>query len=89
VVPVPIASISIRACPKLPPTTEKRIVDNRAQTLADSSCIASRRNRSQARGWSVHWYDASACFRDAAGTRPRDVDASCTRWADRSGRLAG
>src|SRR5262249_3965776 len=33
---VPIASIAIRACPKLPPTTEERIADNRAQTVADS-----------------------------------------------------
>jgi hypothetical protein len=34
-VPVPIASIAIRACPTLPPTTEERIADNRAQTVAD------------------------------------------------------
>jgi hypothetical protein len=34
--PVPIASIAIRVCPKLPPTTEERIADNRAQTVADS-----------------------------------------------------
>ena len=35
-VPVLIANISIRACPELPLTTEERIADNRAQTLADS-----------------------------------------------------
>src|SRR5258705_14000065 len=35
-VPVPIASIAIRACPKLPPTIEERIADNRAQTFPDS-----------------------------------------------------
>ena len=35
-VPVPIASIAIRACPTLPPTIEERIADNRAQTFADS-----------------------------------------------------
>src|SRR5262249_41937057 len=34
--PVPIATIAIRVCPKLPPTTEERITDNRAQTFADS-----------------------------------------------------
>jgi len=34
--PVPITSIAIRVCPKLPPTTEERIADNRAQTVADS-----------------------------------------------------
>jgi hypothetical protein len=27
-VPVPIASIAIRQCPRLPPTTEERIADN-------------------------------------------------------------
>ena len=35
-VPVPIASIAIRACPELPATIEERIADNRAQTIADS-----------------------------------------------------
>src|SRR6201999_3917144 len=35
-VPMPIASIAIRACPTLPPTTEERIADSRAQTFADS-----------------------------------------------------
>src|SRR5205823_2963098 len=35
-VPVPIAGIAIRVCPALPPTTEERIRDNRAQTVADS-----------------------------------------------------
>src|SRR5260221_6079923 len=34
-VPAPIASIAIRECPRLPPTTEERIADNRAQTAAD------------------------------------------------------
>jgi hypothetical protein len=33
-VPVPITAIAIRACPKLPPTIEERIADNRAQTVA-------------------------------------------------------
>src|SRR5262245_45234123 len=35
-VPVPIAGIALRACPTLPRTTEERITDNRAQTVADS-----------------------------------------------------
>jgi len=35
-VPVPISSIAIRVCPELPPSTEERIADNRAQTVADS-----------------------------------------------------
>jgi hypothetical protein len=35
-VPVRIASIAIRVCPKLPSTTEERITDNRAANVADS-----------------------------------------------------
>ena len=35
-VPVPIASIAIRVCPQLPPTTEERIADSRAANVADS-----------------------------------------------------
>jgi hypothetical protein len=66
-VPVPIASIAIRMCPKLPDTVEERIADNRAQTVADSvmyrEALASA---AEARGWSVHWYDRERVFRDAA-----------------------
>jgi hypothetical protein len=66
-VPVPIASIALRACPKLPPTTEERIADNRAQTVADSvmyrEALAAA---AEARGWSVYWYDRERVFRDAA-----------------------
>ena len=76
-VPVPIANIAIRACPRLPPTTEERIADNRAQTFADSvmyrEALASA---AEARGWSVHWYDRERVFRDAASALGRDdVDA--------------
>jgi hypothetical protein len=57
-VPVPIAGIALRVCPTLPPTTEERITDNRAQTYADSvmyrEALAAA---ATARGWSVHWYD--------------------------------
>jgi hypothetical protein len=74
---VPIASIAIRACPELPPTTEERIADNRAQTVADSvmyrEAIATA---ARARGWSVQWYDRERVFRDAAAVLGReDVDA--------------
>jgi hypothetical protein len=66
-VPTPIASIAIRACPPLPTTTEERIADNRAQTVADSvmyrEALAAA---AEARGWSVHWYDRERVFRDAA-----------------------
>jgi hypothetical protein len=76
-VPVPIASIAIRACPSLPPTTEERIADNRAQTFADSvmyrEALAAA---AEARGWFVHWYDRERVFRDAATALAReDVDA--------------
>ena len=88
-VPVPIASIAIRACPELPPTTEERIADNRAQTVADSVMYreALRPPPRRAAGPCIGTI-ASACFatrrrRSAATTSTR----SCARWADRSGRL--
>ena len=76
-VPVPIASIAIRMCPKLPDTIEERIADNRAQTFADSvmyrEALAAA---AEARGWSVHWYDRERVFHDAAAALGReDVDA--------------
>lgn len=76
-VPVPIASIAIRACPKLPPTIEERITDNRAQTYADT--VMYREALAAAalsRDWSVHWYDRERVFDDAAATLGRgDVTA--------------
>ena len=77
-VPVPIAGIAIRVCPALPPTTEERIADNRAQAVADSvmyrEALASA---AKARGWSVRWYDRERVFRDAATAIGReDVDAT-------------
>ena len=76
-VPVPIASIAIRACPKLPPTIEERIADNRAQTLADSVMYREAlATAAEARGWSVHWYDRECVFHDAAAVLSReDVNA--------------
>jgi hypothetical protein len=76
-VPVPIASIAIRACPELPPTTEERIADNRAQTFADSVMYREAlATAAEARGWSVRWYDREGVFRDAAAALGReDVDA--------------
>ena len=74
---VPIAGISLRVCATLPPTTEERIADNRAQTLADSvmyrEVLASA---AEARGWSVHWYDPGRVRHDAAAALGRkDIDA--------------
>jgi hypothetical protein len=76
-VPEAIASIAIRVCPKLPPTTEERIADTRAANVADSvmyrEALAAA---AEARGWSVHWYDRERVFRDAAAALGReDVNA--------------
>jgi hypothetical protein len=66
-VPVPIVSIALRECPELPPTTEERIADNRAQTVADSVMYREAlATAAEARGWSVHWYDRERVFHDAA-----------------------
>ncbi|HET7294394.1 MAG TPA: hypothetical protein VFM88_18360 [Vicinamibacteria bacterium] len=74
---MPIADIALRACPRLPPTTEERIADHRAQTLADSVMYREAlATAAEARGWSVHWYDREGVFRDAAAALGReDVDA--------------
>jgi hypothetical protein len=76
-VPVPIASIAIRVCPKLPPTTEERIADNRAQTFADSVMYReSLATAAEARGWSVYWYERERVFREAAAVLKReDINA--------------
>jgi hypothetical protein len=76
-VPMPIASIAIRACPALPPTTEERIADNRAQTFADSVMYREAlATAAEARGWSVQWYDRERVFGDAAARLGRvDVKA--------------
>jgi hypothetical protein len=76
-VPVPIASIAIRVCPKLPPTTEERIADTRAANVADSIMYREAlATAAEARGWSVNWYDRDNVFRDAAAALGReDVDA--------------
>ena len=76
-VAVPIAGIALRACPTLPPTTEERIADNRAQTVADSVMYREAlATAARARGWSVFWYDRERVFRDAAAALgQKDVDA--------------
>lgn len=77
-VPVPIAVIAIRVCPALPPTTEERIADNRAQAVADSvmyrEALAAA---AEARGWPVCWYDREGVFREAAAALGHeDIDAA-------------
>jgi hypothetical protein len=70
---VPITGIAIRACPELPPTTEERIADNRAQTFADSVMYRhALATAAEARGWSVHWYDREHVFHDAAAALGRE-----------------
>lgn len=66
-VPVSIASIAIRVCRALPPTTEERIADTRAATVADSVMYREAlATAAEARGWSVYWYDRDRVFREAA-----------------------
>jgi hypothetical protein len=76
-VPMLITSIAIRAYPKLPPTTEERIADNRAQTFADSAMYRDALvTAAEARGWSVYWYDRERVFQDAAAALGHeDIDA--------------
>jgi hypothetical protein len=75
-VPAPITGIAIRACPRLPPTTEERIADTRAANVADSVMYREAlATAAEARGWSVHWYDRERVFRDAAAALGgEDVD---------------
>ena len=66
-VPVPIVSIAVRVCPKLPPTIEERIADNRAANVADSVMYRQAlATAAEARGWFVYWYDRESVLRDAA-----------------------
>jgi len=76
-VAAPIARIALRVCPALPPTTEERIADHRAQTMADTvmyrEALASA---AEARGWSVYWYDRETVFHEAAtALGAKDIDA--------------
>jgi len=79
-IPVSIAAIAIRRCPELPPTTEQCIIDNRAQTYADSVMYRQALgSAAKARGWSVHWYDRERVIRDAAAAIGGfDIDAVLT-----------
>jgi hypothetical protein len=77
-VAMPITSIAIHVCPKLPPTTKERIADNRAQTVADSVMYREAlATAAEARGWSVYWYDHERVFHDAATVLGcEDINAS-------------
>ena len=76
-VSIPISGIAIRVCPPLAPTTEERIRDARAATMADSvmyrEALAAA---AEARGWKVYWYDKERVFKDAAAIlKGKDIDA--------------
>jgi hypothetical protein len=62
-VPAPIRGIALRRCPELPPTIAERIQDYRAHNVADwvmyRQALAAA---AEARGWTVHWYDAKKVF---------------------------
>ena len=76
-VALPIAAIALRVCPRLPATTEGRIADARAATMADSVMYRQAlADAASERGWSVHWYDAEHVFQNAAAAVGReDIDA--------------
>ncbi|HXR92711.1 MAG TPA: hypothetical protein VN750_20790 [Steroidobacteraceae bacterium] len=73
---VPITGIAVRVCPELPPTTEGRIIDTRAASVADSVMYREAlATAGAARGWSVYWYDRDRVFREAAAALSgKDVD---------------
>jgi hypothetical protein len=74
---MPIATIAIRECPRLPESTEERIADTRAANVADSVMYREAlATAAEARGWSVNWYGRERVLREAAtAIGGRDVDA--------------
>ncbi len=76
-VPLVITGIALRGCAPLPATTEERIADARAATMADSIMYREAlAHAAAARGWTVSWYDCEHVFHDAAAAVGReDIDA--------------
>lgn len=71
----PIGRIAIRICPKLPRTTEERIADARAASVADSVMYREALAvAAEARGWRVYWYDRGHVFRDATAVLGEDIE---------------
>ena len=85
-VPQAITRIAIRVCAPLPPTTEERIRDARAASMADSilyrEALAAA---AEARGWTVHWYERERVFREAATVLGGDVDVFLQAMGDAAG----
>ena len=76
-VPRRILGTALRRCPALPPTIAECIKDYRAQNVADwvmyRKALAAA---AEARGWTVHWYDAKKVFAAAAeALLVEDLDA--------------
>lgn len=72
-----IDGIALRNCPPLPPTIAERITDYRARNVADwvmyRKALATA---AEARGWAVHWYEATNIFALAGeALRVDDFDA--------------
>ncbi len=79
-----IVGVAIRACPALPPTIEARVLDNRAQAMADSVMYREALARAaEARGWRVYAYDRERVLEEAAR------DASIASLLREMGRKAG
>jgi len=81
-VPVTIIGVALRECPVwLPPTIAERINDYRSRNVADwvmyRKALAAQ---AEARGWSVHWFDAKKVFEGARRTLGiEDLDAHFLR----------
>lgn len=72
-----VLGVALRQCPELPPTIAERIKDYRAQNVADwvmyRKALAAA---AEARGWSVHWYDAKKVLGAASKVlRIQDLEA--------------
>jgi hypothetical protein len=74
---IPIVSIAIRACPKVPATTEETIIDTRSANVADSVMYRQAlATAAEARRWSVYWYNPKLVFGDAStALGGKDIDA--------------
>lgn len=61
-----VCGISLRTCPKLPPTIRERLRDYRSRNVADwvmyRTALASA---ARTRGWPVYWYDPKIVVRAA------------------------